>query len=94
MADHKVAVTRTLSDVEFGRALREKLFEECAEAQQATDAGDLAKELADVLEVVYALAESANVTLEDLEMIRQQRSQERGAFRQRIWLEETYPKDQ
>jgi predicted house-cleaning noncanonical NTP pyrophosphatase (MazG superfamily) len=89
--DGKVAITQTLSGASMIGALREKLKEECDEVNSAVEAADLAKELSDVLEVVYALADLHGLTREHLEEIREQRALERGAFRQRVWLEETYP---
>ena len=90
--DGKVAVTRVLDEASFKVALKDKLLEECDEVQTAVSAEDLKKELGDVLEVVYTLADQAGITPEQLEQSRRQRASERGGFALRIWLEETYPK--
>lgn len=53
-ASGKTCVTRTLDDAAYLAALDQKLTEELAEYQQATSAG----ELADLLEVMMAVAEA------------------------------------
>lgn len=45
------------------------------------------EELADILEVIYAIAEAKGVTIEELEAIRAKKAEERGAFKERILLE-------
>ena len=79
---------RTLDAEEYTAALRAKLVEEAEEAAHA-DRRELAKELADVMEVVQALALWEGVDLRDVEKIRRQRAAERGAFKQRLFLEWT-----
>ena len=50
-------------------------------------AGHQAEELADTLEVVYAMADQIGLTREGLEKIREDKAAERGGFRDRIiWL--------
>lgn len=83
-------VTRTLEGEEYNAALRAKLVEEAQEAEQAETAGDLARELADVLEVVRALAATAGLDMTRIEEVRAARAAERGAFTHRIWLSETH----
>ena len=46
-----------------------------------------AEELADILEVVYALAEDAGLTPDGLEAIRLEKRFARGGFSQRLFLE-------
>ena len=76
--------THIASDEEYIRKLREKLGEEVAEYLES----GTAEELADVLEVVYALAELAGTIPEELEALRARKAAERGAFRERIILDE------
>lgn len=90
--DGKIAVTRTLTNSDFRLALLDKLHEESLEARGSSDDEELSKELSDVLEVVHALAEIAGIPWDSLEQLRERRALERGAFKQQIWLEETYPK--
>ncbi|QNE18579.1 nucleoside triphosphate pyrophosphohydrolase [Kribbella qitaiheensis] len=68
---------------EYRRRLREKLGEEVGEFLAA--GGEQAvEELADVLEVVFALAADLGVDREQLERVRAEKARERGAFDQRI----------
>ena len=81
-------IVRTLDDTEYAAALRSKLLEEAAEARSAAGP-DLALELADVLEVVYALADTSGIAREDLETVRRQRLESRGGFSARTFLQQT-----
>lgn len=73
--------TRRLDDGEFRAALRGKLQEEVAEY---LDSGETL-ELADVLEVVSALAALDGVSAERLEELRAQKAAARGSFGERLW---------
>lgn len=46
------------------------------------------EELADILEVVYAISKTLGVSGEELEKIRKKKADERGGFEKRIILEE------
>ncbi len=81
-ADGGQAVTRVLSDEEYQTCLEKKLDEEVAEYHES---GEL-EELADVLEVVYALAESQGCSAEELLSVYQEKHDRRGGFSQRIFL--------
>jgi predicted house-cleaning noncanonical NTP pyrophosphatase (MazG superfamily) len=67
-------------------ALRAKLLEEAHEAQAAPD-GKLASELADVLEVLQALAAVHDMGWEEVVSEARRKRVERGGFDQRIFLE-------
>jgi predicted house-cleaning noncanonical NTP pyrophosphatase (MazG superfamily) len=84
-ASGETAETRVLEGAEYHEELRRKLLEEAAEAATSDDT----TELADVLEVVYALAQQAGLTREELEKLRVDKAAERGAFTKRIYLIET-----
>ena len=66
---------------EFRAALRAKLGEEMGEYLASGEV----LELADVLEVVYALARLDGVGAEKLEDLRRQKVAERGGFDARLW---------
>ena len=68
---------------EYRRRLRDKLGEEVTEFLTADDA-HAPEELADVLEVVYALAADLGVDADQLEKIRKTKAAERGGFGGRI----------
>ncbi len=72
---------RTLDDTEFEAALREKLQEEVAEYLASGEV----MELADILEVVYALARLDGVTESQLDYFRAEKAQKRGGFEGRLW---------
>jgi predicted house-cleaning noncanonical NTP pyrophosphatase (MazG superfamily) len=79
-------VTRVLDDAGYEAALRAKLLEEAHEAQAAPD-GELASELADVLEVLRALAVAHDMSWEDVVSEAGRKRAERGGFDDRIFLE-------
>lgn len=64
-------------------ALRVKLQEEVAESLESGDV----LELADILEVVYALAKLDGVSSAELEQRRAAKAEERGSFERRLWWE-------
>ena len=76
-------IVRVLDEKEYHSHLESKLDEEVAEfhADRNTE------ELADILEVVYALAESIGSSKEELLACYEKKHMERGGFRERIFLE-------
>ncbi len=82
-ASGKRALIRTLSHEEYLAALDAKLNEELAEYQ----ADKSMEELADLLEVMMAVAEARGHTFSEVEAIRQAKAKKRGGFRQQIWLD-------
>ena len=79
-------MTRVLDQAGYQAALRAKLVEEAREAQEAPD-GQLASELADVLEVLKALAAAYDMNWEDVVSEADRKRAERGGFGDRIFLE-------
>jgi predicted house-cleaning noncanonical NTP pyrophosphatase (MazG superfamily) len=77
-------VTHTLGPDAYRQELRRKLQEEVVEFCES----DKVEELADILEVVYALAAAEQVSQFQLEEIRKRKRKERGGFEQRIFLTE------
>jgi predicted house-cleaning noncanonical NTP pyrophosphatase (MazG superfamily) len=75
-ADDEVPVTETVAGEAYRERLRGKLDEEVAEYHES---GRVA-ELADVLEVVHALAALDDVSAEELETMRREKRDERGGF--------------
>jgi predicted house-cleaning noncanonical NTP pyrophosphatase (MazG superfamily) len=68
---------------EFGRRLRAKLVEEAQEAATASPT-ELAEELGDVLQVLYALAELAGLTAAEIECARARKAHTHGTYTRRI----------
>jgi predicted house-cleaning noncanonical NTP pyrophosphatase (MazG superfamily) len=83
-ADGKMLKSRVLNDEEHLEALLKKLEEECRELIEARNV----EEMADVHEVLNALAEALNITKEELEKVRAGKAAKRGGFQQKIFLEE------
>lgn len=83
------ALTRVLAKKDYLVELRKKLTEEILEYFAAKKKKDRLEELADVLEVIYALAELDGCSPKELEKIRLEKADERGAFRDRVFLIET-----
>ncbi|MFB9992752.1 nucleoside triphosphate pyrophosphohydrolase [Deinococcus oregonensis] len=77
------AVARILEMDEYAVALRAKLNEEVAEYLEAHDP----EELADVLEVLHALAALHGLTPQDLEARRAAKADARGGFGRRVWMD-------
>jgi predicted house-cleaning noncanonical NTP pyrophosphatase (MazG superfamily) len=76
---------RQLDEAEFLAALKEKLVEEAGEARDAASPAELAAELADVLEVMTALAETSGFSMEEVEAQRLAKRAARGGFDQRVF---------
>ena len=85
-ADGGQPVTRVLDQAGYRAALRTKLLEEAREAQEAPD-GRLASELADVLEVLKALAAAYDMSWDEVVSEADRKRAERGGFDDRIFLE-------
>lgn len=73
----------TLSDKEYLDELHKKLFEEANEFIEQDDK----EELADVLEVLYAIAKAKKIDLNEVEKIRLEKRQKRGGFDKKLFLE-------
>lgn len=82
--NNETPVTHIADDKEYWDKLKEKLTEEVNEFLQESNA----KELADILEVIYAISGYIGVSNEELEKIRFKKSEERGNFSKRIILDE------
>ena len=91
--NNEIAETRILSDEEYLEELKKKLLEECNEVISSKTKEEVLEELADLLEVMKALAKTNNYTLEDIEKNAKQKALKRGAFNQKIYLIKTITKD-
>ena len=78
--------TEILDDKAYLAALNNKLTEEVSEYLK----DETIEELADIIEVVYAITKAKGVTLYCLESIRENKKNERGGFDNKIFLKETY----
>lgn len=82
-ANGKTAQIRVLSKEEYVAALEKKLIEEVGEYLE----GKELSELADIMEVVEALAENAGVPFEKLLAMQAEKQRTNGAFQKRLFLE-------
>jgi predicted house-cleaning noncanonical NTP pyrophosphatase (MazG superfamily) len=76
---------RVMEEAEFVKTLKEKLIEE-AEELQAVEKEDLVEEMADVLEILYSLAEHHNFDFKLIEEKRIEKKKARGGFTKRLFL--------
>lgn len=77
----KIPITRILGEEEYFEELDKKLNEEVAEYQ----ADKSIEEMADVLEVLFAICEARGHSVEELMEVRNAKRKNRGGFEQRIF---------
>ncbi len=83
-ASGKSCVLEVLSDEKYLEMLDLKLDEELAEYKEEKNL----EELADLLEVIYAIATARGSSKDELEKIRLKKAEERGAFENKLLLKE------
>lgn len=83
-ATGKHCATEILSEKDFLKILENKLDEEVTEYHYDQSV----EELADIVEVVYAIAKAHGFSLEQLEAVRAKKAGERGCFEKRILLKD------
>lgn len=81
----KKVIVEKMEDEQYLKMLNNKLNEELLEYQE--DDNNI-EELADLVEVVYAILDFKGVSLADFEKIRQDKVKSRGAFKERLLLKE------
>ena len=90
-AKGETAVTRILDDSTYKSELEKKLSEEYKEVLEASGDARI-EELADMLEVIRALAKLENKSIQDVIDCADVKSQKRGAFENKILLEKVIEK--
>lgn len=80
----KACVTEILSDEEYLCMVDAKLDEELAEYHKDQNI----EELADLMELICAVAVARGYTIEQLEKVRAKKTEKRGAFQKKILLVE------
>lgn len=80
--------TIILKDADYARELRNKLKEETAEFLEDNNL----EELADILEVIYALAKNIGHSKEELEQTRATKAEKYGIWEKKLYLVEVEPK--
>ena len=81
----EIPITRILNDEEYKLELEKKLEEELQEVLSSSGL-DRIEELADMLEVMIALAKLENKSLEDIIKTCDKKREKRGAFVKKIFL--------
>ena len=80
----KTCTTSVLSDSDYISMLDAKLNEELAEYQESKSM----EELADLLEVIRAVAAARGSSIEEVEEIRREKAAKRGGFEKKLLLTE------
>ena len=78
-------IIKILKDEEYKKELENKLLEEYNEVINAKS-NDRIEELADMIEVIRALARLENKTLDDVISIADNKNEKRGGFEEKIFL--------
>lgn len=78
--------TRILDNEDYIKALKEKSFEELEEYMKTDNMNDAIEELADVLEIIHALAEYHGANIEKVEDVRKKKAEKRGGFQEKVFL--------
>jgi predicted house-cleaning noncanonical NTP pyrophosphatase (MazG superfamily) len=79
--DGKTPIIEILSNEDYLKELDKKLNEEVAEYQ----ADKSIEEMADVLEVLFAICEGRGHTVEELLQVRESKREKRGGFKDKIY---------
>ncbi len=85
-------IVRVLIIDEYKHSLENKLKEECNEVL-AANGQERIEELADVLEVLMALAKLEGASLDNVCAVANKKTEKRGAFDERIFLERVIESD-
>lgn len=78
--------TRILDEKEYIRELRQKIHEELAEYMECQTDQESIEELADMLEIIRALAKVHGASSEKMNEVSRRKAETRGGFQKRIFL--------
>jgi len=81
-ADGKDYKVRKLDDEEYLESLNAKLQEELNEYQESGEV----EELADILEIIYAILEHKDISKDEFEEMRKRKKGKRGGFSKKLFL--------
>ena len=77
-----IADVRTLTEPEYILFLDKKLNEEVKEYQESKSV----EEIADIIEVLYAICDARGYSREQLECVRLKKLEEKGGFKEKVFL--------
>ena len=78
---------RVLQDAEYAKRLNDKLFEEAHEVVNAVNTEELKEELADVLEVLIAMAKLKGIQFSQILKAAEDKRSKKGGFEQRRYVD-------
>ncbi len=78
---------KLLSGNELREALKDKLIEETHEILDATNNQEIIAELADVLEVIDGLCNAYEISIKEIQEIKEKKYRERGGFNKGLYIE-------
>lgn len=87
-------ITRILESSEYKIELEKKLREECEEVLGAVNSKARIEELADVYEILSALAKLENSSIDEVALVAKAKADKRGAFDKKVYLEEVEENEQ
>ena len=82
----KSPITKILNEKEYITELRKKSQEELQEYLSAETDQEALEELADLLEIIHALAKVHGSTIEEVDKIRDEKAAKRGGFTDKVFL--------
>lgn len=80
----EIPTTHVADDEEYWQKLKEKLKEEVDEFLKTGSE----EELADILELIYAICDFKKIDKQTLELLRKKKAEKRGGFKDKIILDE------
>lgn len=84
-SEGRTVKTKILNKDEYRNELNKKLQEEVKEYLEDNNV----EELADIVEVIYGILNSMDISIEKFESVRKEKVKKRGGFQNKIFLEET-----
>jgi predicted house-cleaning noncanonical NTP pyrophosphatase (MazG superfamily) len=77
---------KSLDESDYIKELKQKLKEEMKEYLKSETNQEATEELADILEVIYALAQTHHTSPDQLEAVRKEKAEKRGGFQEKFFL--------
>ena len=77
---------RILEPQELFVEVKKKMIEEAEEFYRSDKVQDSVEELADILELIHTAINTLDISIEELEIIREQKKKKRGGFDKAIYL--------
>jgi predicted house-cleaning noncanonical NTP pyrophosphatase (MazG superfamily) len=88
----EIPVCRTLDEAEFRVEVMKKLLEEAKEVAEAKNPRDIGRELADLLEVMKAVAYANNIRWSRVSFNQFLAARDKGVFDEMVFLDRVEPK--